>query len=709
MYQTLLFFIQRTPFFFPFLGLCLGILLQGYAHQSSNIAWITGGLGLVFLLGFFLLPHRKRYHWQTVLSVAYCLLFITGGQVLLAETDIRNHKNWIGKLEIDTLAPALELVIETSPVEKTNTTQVIASVCALHRGKSPQPAVGKIILSSYQSESLAHLLPGTRILLIKIPNRLIHTGNPGERDWATYYLRQQITHRCMVKNSDFLLLDSSTYHYVFTRLLIQVQRKIVSLLESSIQDPQAAGLAAALLIGYREQLDSTLQESYSKTGVIHIIAISGMHLALLGWLLQFFVRPFQKNKIRLVLSQFLIIAIIWFFTLLAGATPSVLRAALAFTIDAVGKMLARKPLSINTLTAAGFLLLVAQPYWLWDLGFQLSFSAVLSIVLFAKPIQQVLITRIQFLQSVTTLIAVTLAAQLLTSPFTLYYFQQFPLGFLLSNLVAVPLSTCILYILLLLLLTASIPFVGTGVGMVAKITIGWMNQYIRLISEIPGIQLDELHWTWGEAFLLLIVILTGAGCLLLKCKSSTLLTVIGGCLLITWQCCDYFLHQKQKALIIYQSKSNTIISWINGNQALHILDSNGRAKVVKKNRLIKASNSYYRIQRQTDTLLTPYFQVGNWTIIVPNRKFEPPTITGREKETILLISKAAPYYGSSWVQNQTITIAILDGTLGVRTRANWKKLFNARGIPVHDMLTAGAFVHSSSSSTFALLSTLHTP
>ena len=167
-----------------------------------------------------------------------------------------------------------------------------------------------------------------------------------------------------------------------------VQRKILALLFANIQDRQAAGLAAALLIGYREQLDPTLQEQYSKTGVVHIIAISGMHLALLGWLLQFFVRPFQKNKIGLLLSQFLIIAIIWFFTLLAGATPSVLRAALAFTIDAVGKLLGRKPLSLNTLTAAGFLLLVIQPYWLWDLGFQLSFSAVLSIVLFAKPIQQ---------------------------------------------------------------------------------------------------------------------------------------------------------------------------------------------------------------------------------------------------------------------------------------------------------------------------------
>ena len=709
MYQTLLFFIQRTPFFFPFLGLCLGILLQGYAHQSSNIAWITGGLGLVFLLGFFLLPHRKRYHWQTVLSVAYCLLFITGGQVLLAETDIRNHKNWIGKLEIDTLAPALELVIENSPVQKTNTTQVIASVCALHRGKSPQPAVGKIILSSYQSESLAHLLPGTRILLIKIPNRLIHTGNPGERDWATYYLRQQITHRCMVKNSDFLLLDSSTYHYVFTRLLIQVQRKIVSLLESSIQDPQAAGLAAALLIGYREQLDSTLQESYSKTGVIHIIAISGMHLALLGWLLQFFVRPFQKNKIRLLLSQFLIIAIIWFFTLLAGATPSVLRAALAFTIDAVGKMTGRKPLSMNTLTAAGFLLLVIQPYWLWDLGFQLSFSAVFSIILFAKPLQQVLITRIQFLQPVTTLIAVTLAAQLLTSPFTLYYFQQFPIGFLLSNLVAVPLSTCILYILLLLLFTASIPFVGTGVGMIAKTTIGWMNQYIQLIGEIPSIQLDELHWTWGEAFLLLLFILTGAGWIGLKSKSGAFLASISGILLTGWQLGDGLFHQKQEAIVIYLSKSGSMLGWIKGNQALYILDRSTQAGELNKNRIIKASNRYFRIQHQTDTLLTPYFQLGNCTIIVPNRKFESPTIPGRGKENILLISKAAPYDGGSWIQHNIISVAILDGTLGTRTRENWKKQLSAHKIPVHDMITNGAFVHSPSSSTFAFPSMLHTP
>jgi competence protein ComEC len=505
------------------------------------------------------------------------------------------------------------------------------------------------------------------------------------------------------------VLDSARNNYGFTRLLIELQNKIVALLYATIQDPQAAGLAAALLIGYRQQLDPVLQENYSKTGVVHIIAISGMHLALLGWLLQFFVGAFQKTKSGLVVSQLVIITIILIFTLLAGATPSVLRAALAFTIDVIGKILERKPSSLNTLVAAGLFLLVAQPYWLWDLGFQLSFSAVLSTLLFAQPIQAVVITRYPFLKPITTLLAVILAAQLLTTRFTLYYFQQFPLGFLLSNLVAVSLSTCILYILLLLVLTASVSSWGTTIGVIAKVTISWMNQYIQLISEIPGIQLDDLHWTWGEVFLLLIAILTGAGWLVLKSKTGALLTGCVGCLLLTYQYGDIFFYSKQEVLVIYQSKSSSMLSWIKGNHALHLLDSNTRTKEVKKNRLIIGGTHRYRIQQQIDTLLTPYFQIGKWTILVPHRKFELPTQAAVRSETILLITKAAPYHGDSWIQHKVISVAILDGTLGTRTRENWKKLLNAQKIPFHDMLTDDAFVYSPPSSTFALLSTLHTP
>ncbi|MBM3411855.1 MAG: ComEC family competence protein [Bacteroidetes bacterium] len=709
MLQALLFFINRTPFFFPFLGLFLGILIAEYLPLTPITKILPASAGLLLFALFFFLPFKKKYQWQQLLPIAYLLFFITTGQLLLIQKDIHQQKNWIGKFNLAFPASALEVIVETTPVEKLQATQVVAKVLALHRGKTSQPAAGKILLTSYQKEVMAPLFPGNKLLLLKTPTLIVHAGNPGERNWATYFARQQITHRCTVKTEDVLLLDRRASNYAFTRWLAKLQQKIVLLLDSTIQDPQSAGLAAALLIGYRQHLDPILQESYSKTGVVHIIAISGMHLALLGWLLQFFVGPFEKNKIGRWLSQLLVIPIIWLFTLLAGASPSVLRAALAFTIVSIGKMIGRKPSSLNTLAAAGFLLLVIQPYWLWDLGFQLSFVAVLSILLFAKPIQDTLPTPYSLLKLLTTLISVTLAAQILTTPFTLFYFQQFPLGFLLSNLIAVPLSSYILYVLVFLLITANIPFLNKAIGILAEKLILWMNQYIQSISEVPGIQLDKLHWTWGEAVLLLGILCAGAGWLLLKSKSGAIIAGCLSCFLIVIQCGDILFHQQQEAVVIYQSKTGSMLSWIKGNHALHLLDSTVRTRERKKNGLLLASNQFYRIQQQIDTLLTPYFQIGEWTVIVPHRKFKPPISTTARTNTILLVTKSAPYDGESWIQHNTISMAILDGTLGAKTRENWKKLLLLHSIPVHDMLINGAFVYSPPSSTFALLSTLHTP
>jgi hypothetical protein len=172
---------------------------------------------------------------------------------------------------------------------------------------------------------------------------------------------------------------------------------------------------------------------------------------------------------------------------------------------------------------------------------------------------------------------------------------------------------------------------------------------------------------------------------------------------------DIFSHQKQEALVAYQSKSTSMVSWIKGNQAIYLLDSNTRARELKKNVLANASSRFYRIRQQTDTLLTPYFQIADWIIIVPHRNVMPPRPITTDKKTILLLTKSAPFTGNSWIQNLPIQLAILDGTIGTRTRESWKKLLFSRGIPVHDMLTDGAFVYSPPSSTFALLSTLHTP
>jgi competence protein ComEC len=161
---------------------------------------------------------------------------------------------------------------------------------------------------------------------------------------------------------------------------------VISTLKKYIPGDKESGLAEALLIGYKDDLDKNLVQSYSNTGVVHIIAISGLHLGIIYWLLLAVTKPLKQNKKLVWLRLLLTISALWAFTLLAGAQPSVLRSAIMFTIIAIGQLAARKGSIYNTMALSAFVLLCINPFWLWDVGFQLSYTAVLSIVVFFRPV-----------------------------------------------------------------------------------------------------------------------------------------------------------------------------------------------------------------------------------------------------------------------------------------------------------------------------------
>jgi competence protein ComEC len=215
-----------------------------------------------------------------------------------------------------------------------------------------------------------------------------------------------------------------------------------------------------LLIGYKDDLDKTLVQSYSNTGVVHVIAISGLHLGLIYWLLLKLFWPLQKRRDLKWLRPILIIAGLWLFSLLAGMQPSVIRSAVMFTCIVLGETWTRKSSIYNTLAFSAFLLLFINPYWLWDVGFQLSYIAVLSIVIFMQPIYNWFYIKNKALDFIWKLNAVTLAAQILTVPVSIYHFHQFPLSFMFTNFVAVPLSSLILLGEIVLCVVSFIPIVA---------------------------------------------------------------------------------------------------------------------------------------------------------------------------------------------------------------------------------------------------------
>src|SRR5436190_4902543 len=518
---------KNAPFIRFLIPLMTGIVLQWHLQIQLIVLWIVCGISLTILTSFFLLPFFQRYKLSAISGLAITVLFISVGGLLAWYKDIRHDENWFGRYYSNRVA--LVLTLQENPVEKTKSYKANASVDFILNDDTSIKTSGSLIIYFKKDSAANKLNYGSQFILKKSLQEIKNAGNPGGFDYKRYSLFQGITHQAYLKENDFVLLPGENKTR-FKEFIFSTREKILNILRANIKGEKEMGLAEALLIGYKDDLDKTLVQSYSNTGVVHVIAISGLHLGLIYWLLLKLFWPLQKRRNTRWLRPVLIIAGLWLFSLLAGMQPSVIRSAVMFTCIVLGETWTRKSSIYNTLAFSAFLLLFINPYWLWDVGFQLSYIAVLSIVIFMKPIYNLFFIKNKILDSIWKLNAVSIAAQLLTTPFSIYHFHQFPNFFLLTNFVAVPLSSIIVLGEIFLCTISFVPFLGLLAGKIISWLIWVMNSYIERIEWLP--------WSlWGgmqiniEQAVLLIIAVSGFGYWLLEKQKAGAIVAVTGVLL----------------------------------------------------------------------------------------------------------------------------------------------------------------------------------
>ena len=383
MAEWTVYFWKRTPFIRLLLPLAAGIILQQYCQLPLPAWWLLQAFSLLFsfLFPVFSFFQRFKRAWLNGFSIVF--LFISIGALLTWYNDIRHDKKWFGNYYSDNGSVIVSL--DEPLVEKTKSLKANASVKYITGGGKFIKVKGKIILYFRKDSTVPTIGYGSMIIFKKPLQEIKNSGNPGGFDYKTYSLFQDITHQAYLKTGEFETLRSTDKNYV-NSFLYAVREKVLTILRENIPGDKERGLAEALLIGYKDDLDKTLVQSYSNTGVVHIIAISGMHLALIYWLINLLLKPIGKIKRGRWIKPVIAISTLWLFSLLTGAGASVLRAAVMFTFIVFADSLSKKSNIYNTLAASAFCLLCYNPYWLWDVGFQLSYAAVLSIVIFMQPI-----------------------------------------------------------------------------------------------------------------------------------------------------------------------------------------------------------------------------------------------------------------------------------------------------------------------------------
>lgn len=568
--------------------------------------------------------------------------------------DVKNNTNYYGHY-VTAESQTWVGEVKDLPIEKEKFFKVQMDVNALQ----DKHLTGKILVYVKKPVDVALLQPGNVLTISSVFNLVKPPLNPQEFNYKEFLERKNIYYQSFVDANKLALLNKST-NFSLVNFGLEIKQEIKTLFETSALNKEAAQLCIALLTGYDDEINSETINAFAHSGTLHVLSVSGLHTGILYAVLVFILGIIDKHKKYKVLHLIIITLSLWFFVLITGFSPPVLRAVIMLNLIAVGRFYYSYSSlhAVNILAVSAFVLLVFNPLLIFDTGFLLSYSAVLGILYFEPVFTSLVNSRFSFVKKIWQLTSVSLAAQITTLPITLFLFHQFPLWFVFSNLLVIPLCTIVMFLGILLLLKLS--FIAPVVNFCTTLIF-----YCIHLTDAPGIgYIDNIDFGWRDLFFLTAFITA----ITLFIKQRTYAYVAGATvLLLVWQISSLI------EVIEKKSTSHLSIYHINKESAIDLKNT----KFVYFNSNTSASNYNYHIKNNhtfynypaIDSLNFDFLKTKRFSLLKlssPNQK----TLVSFLKPQYLLISNNLEI-DESYLSAQEVKLLIADGS---NKYSNIKKL-----------------------------------
>jgi competence protein ComEC len=473
----------------PFLKLVLSyftgsILGKHFPIDAQILICVHVGLATLILVSSFINISTK---WKLVPYISFTIIIY-----IITTAWINYHSNSFFRQKIVEIHGSTLLKIEEPRKESIDGARYIATIYEkdksefIKRGKTDLFIKTKILLEK-----------GDVILTRQQPSIIKKNHNPGAFDYYSFSVMNGIFYSTTIFHED-MHLYMGRFRGTLDELVFQVRNNILSTIRKYIISGDRLGIAEAMLIGYKSDLTPSLNSTYSNAGVSHVIAISGMHLGLIYLIIhQIFAYFFRKRSLHMI-AIMITLPLLWLFSMVTGSSASVVRSAIMYSFIIVGDAISKKSNPLNSLLGAGFMMNVICPNILNDLGFQLSFAAVLSIILFYQPIRNTVYTKNKLLQMGWNFVALSIAAQIITIPLVIFHFQKFSTYSLLNNIVIVPLSSTVLVLEIILCLCPVSIISSKILAPLINLIIGWMNAFASTMNKVPFSILGFPSLEWYE-------------------------------------------------------------------------------------------------------------------------------------------------------------------------------------------------------------------
>lgn len=562
------------PLVWLIVPLITGILCRiEFCYGTQLLKYILLGLWILLLVLF---PVRKK----ALIYPALCGFFLIGGYYL---TDLQLPENTESSF-IHRSSSSCMLMLTEPLREKNGHIRTVAEVKYI-RDAGWTKSQGKVLVYFPDSTGLDRYGYGDEFLVSGNIKPIDSPKNPHEFNYQAYLYYRNIYGMVHVNTANAVYMGNSGSY--FLRKVYSWHSQLIKMLKESLSAKDERGVATGLLIGNTDEIDQEVMNFFSRSGTLHILSVSGMHVGLIFLFAGYIMKTCFGNRLKL-LQLTSILLLLWIYAGITGFVPPVIRSCLMLSVFIIGKGLYRTTDGLYTLFSSAFVLLLINPLYLMDIGFQLSYLSLGGILLMQPVIHKLWEPSGWLKKEIWTLVTASIAAQLFTFPISIYYFGGFPSYFIIANLVIIPLSTLAIYSGIFLISTFPIGLLKKFFVFSTFNTIKMLNHLAGWISGLPASYIS-LNFNSYETFLLYIIILLWI--LSVKLKRSVFL--LCGLLLLTLflslHICRFQEASKQNAIFVYQVRNGTVvgfmhhfhqINFISGANYLYHTSNNTKAALI---------------------------------------------------------------------------------------------------------------------------------
>ena len=656
---------------------------------------------LIFVFGF-LINERFTFKYRWIYGVFAALFFILFGyQLCFYHSDWNQNghfKNWISKENI------IIGTVKNTPTHQTKYIKIELKTEKIGNDSTIlNDCLGTIQLSILNDKNSRQIGFGDLIICKSQIKNIRPPLNPMAFNYKGFLHLKNIDYQGFVRNDEWKLLQKDQGNPILS-WAFSMRTKFLNVLQTSLQGKNEIAVGSALILGYKEGLNEELKTAYANTGAMHVLAVSGLHVGmvwgfislLLGWIK-------WRHPMWDWLKTVITLICLWLFALITGASPSVLRAATMFSFVIVGTSLGRTVSIYNTLAASAFCLLIYDPFLVKDVGFQLSYFAVIGIVYFQPKVYRLWYIKNKAGDFLWKLSAVAIAAQITTFPLSLYYFHQFPLYFWLSGLIVVPFAFLILGGgIFLFIIHFVLPIATSFIGQILNGIIWLMNALIFLIEQIPAGLLSGIWIGFSTLvllyfFLLLISFSINSKRFYWMLRAMAFLVFIFG--IYAFRGID---NHQNKEIVFYHISKKSYIEFIEGEQVMSFGDLN-----IENKKIAFATNEFH-LFREVKIIKKYHFgfenvRLENWMQSNGIVQFfdtkiaflkHLPKIESSQKLAVdyVLIRRGADFNLLQLEAHFIFKKIILDGALEKFKRKQWMNECVQKNIHFYDINGQGALI-----------------